>query len=170
MSNISSSSNTSVYQPRDAKEVQVLKNINTILWVTKYNDNPEPNPELKLKAANFSEFLGLKEKTGIGVRTFGKHSIWGKVTACLGLDSTEKVKKQIANDRNYAQGILPEEVIKDLDNAIFHIESFTFLEDHASERFQNSKNFEKNQPTGLAVNSTKTVDNEEVKFRPNPPH
>ena len=61
-------------------------------------DETKQNKELKVKSQNWSEFFGLKTKTGVTTRMFGSNTTWGKITALFCLDSTNRVKNMVVNE------------------------------------------------------------------------
>jgi|GEM_PF-4876824 len=72
-------------------------------------DTTEQNKELKVQSQNWSEFFGLKTKTGVTTRMFGSNTTWGKITALFCLDSTNRVKRMVVNEFNkqYREGATP---------------------------------------------------------------
>ncbi len=60
--------------------------------------NTTQGKELKVKSQNWSEFFGLKTKTGVTTRMFGSNTTWGKITALFCLDSTNTVKRMIEDE------------------------------------------------------------------------
>jgi hypothetical protein len=62
------------------------------------NNQQSGGKELKLTSATASEFFGLAEKTGVATRMFGSNSIWGKITASFGFDTTAKLKSKVISE------------------------------------------------------------------------
>jgi hypothetical protein len=63
--------------------------------IEKLNSGTNAYKEFKLKSANASEFFGLAKKTGVTTRMFGRNSIWGRITAYFGFDTTYNVNEEV---------------------------------------------------------------------------